>query len=171
MKIKLANLEEKHFQLLLEWLELPYIKKYWDSDISYNMQLITDKYTSYTKGYKIENGEYKHINAKIIYIDNIAIGYVQFYNAYDFFREYILSDLPKSLACFDIFIGDKEYMGKKICQQTIDIMIKDYLQEYEYIFADTDKSNNAAIKAYRNSGFIFLREEGNNILMLKQIKI
>ena len=45
-------LKREHFPLLLKWLETPHVKKWWDSDINWTLELIEKKYSSYTQGFK-----------------------------------------------------------------------------------------------------------------------
>ncbi len=87
--IKFINLNESHFKLLLKWLETHHVKKYWDSDIIWNEELIKKKYETYVKGYKIlklKNGEViqKQINGFIIIYEETPIGYIQYYDKDDF---------------------------------------------------------------------------------------
>ena len=45
--------------LFLKWLEMPHIKLWWDKDIEWSLELIEQKYSSYVRGYKLENNEPK----------------------------------------------------------------------------------------------------------------
>lgn len=53
MKITFIPLAKSHFSLLLEWLETPHVKTWWDQDLSWTYELIQKKYTDYVKGYKL----------------------------------------------------------------------------------------------------------------------
>ena len=48
--------------LFLKWLEMPHIKLWWDKDIEWSLELIEQKYSSYVRGYKLENNEPKNIH-------------------------------------------------------------------------------------------------------------
>ncbi|MGG2344601.1 GNAT family N-acetyltransferase [Rickettsia amblyommatis] len=87
--------------LFLKWLEMPHIKLWWNKDIEWSLELIEQKYSSYVRGYKLENNEPKNIHAYIIEADRTPIGYIQIYNAYDF--EDPLINLPSKLAALDYF--------------------------------------------------------------------
>ena len=167
MNISFTSLSQSHFSLLLKWLEEPHVKAWWDRDINYTEDLVKEKYTSYTQGYKLENGVKKAIHSFVIYIGNNPIGYIQIYNAYDFTRNQPLLDLPKSLAAIDFFIGDADYIGKGIGAEILRAF--DY-QGYKNILVDPDMDNIAAIKTYEKAGFKKVREqiESNEILMLKE---
>ena len=114
MEITFESLQEKHFSLLLKWLEASHVKKWWDSGITWTSELIKEKYTEYTQGYKIEGGVRRPVSAYIIYVENIPVGYIQLYNAYDFARSEELLGLPESLAAVDIFIGETDYVSRGI---------------------------------------------------------
>lgn len=56
MTITFEPLHESHFPLLLKWLEAPHVKKWWNRDVTYTMELVREKYSSYVKGYKLVEG-------------------------------------------------------------------------------------------------------------------
>ncbi|WP_017442827.1 hypothetical protein [Rickettsia gravesii] len=83
---------------------MPHIKLWWDKDIEWGLELIEQKYSSYVRGYKLENNEPKN-NAYIIEADRTSIGYIQIYNAYDFEHSDPLINLPSKLAALDYFFN------------------------------------------------------------------
>lgn len=83
--IQFIPLTQKDFPLLLKWLETGHVKKWWDPEISWTPSAIEAKYTPYTKGYTLINNVKKAIKAFIVYIKEHPIGYIQYYNALDFF--------------------------------------------------------------------------------------
>ena len=97
----------------------------------------------------------KPIHAFIIYVDDTPIGYIQYYNAYDFPRDgYQLNNLPKSLAAIDMFIGHENYLGKGIGSKSLELFLDSHVfTEFDYAFVDPDSSNLSAIKTYENAGF------------------
>ncbi len=164
MKIIFRPLAESHFPLLLKWLEASHVKAWWPADPSvpitdgdleakWSPELIQAKYGDYVKGYKVENGIAKTIKAYIIYVDNVPIGYIQSYNAYDFLRSAPLAGLPASLAAFDVLIGEENYLKQGVGSQAIAQFFKEYGTAYTHVFADPDNTNLAAIKAYQKVGF------------------
>ena len=44
MTITFELLHESHFPLLLKWLETPHVKKWWDQDVKYTMDLVKEKF-------------------------------------------------------------------------------------------------------------------------------
>jgi aminoglycoside 6'-N-acetyltransferase len=155
MKISFQPLATTDFENLLKWLQKPHVKKWWDTDLNYTLELIQEKYGSYVDGYKKIGPERKPIHAFIIYFDDTPIGYIQYYNAYDFPRDgYQLNNLPKSLAAIDIFIGDENYLGKGIGAKSLELFLDSYaFAKFDYAFVDPDGSNLAAIKTYEKACF------------------
>ncbi len=153
-QINFLPLSTMHFPLLLKWLESPHVKAWWNDNIVWDLKKISEKYTSYVQGYKIEKGIKKPIQAFIICHDNQPIGYIQLYNAYDFFRINQSPNLPKSLAAFDMYIGEQTLLKRGVGRHALVLFLKQYADPvYEAVFTDPDTLNVAAIKTYLNAGF------------------
>lgn len=169
MNLTFNPLHPSHFPLLLKWLETPHIKKWWDQEVIYTPNLVKEKYGDYVKGYKQIDGINKPIKAYIICMNDCPIGYIQLYNAYDFPRDKKLTDLPKNLGTFDIFIGDEKYLGQNIGSQAIEKFLSLYTNNYSYLFVDPYLGNIAAIKAYDKAGFKAIRvlSKERSVWMLK----
>jgi RimJ/RimL family protein N-acetyltransferase len=171
MAVTFKPLNESHFPLLLKWLEKPHVKKWWDQDVTYTMDLVREKYNSYVKGYKFVDGIQKAIQAFIIYRNQNPVGYIQIYNAYDFPRSKPFSGLPVNLGAFDIFIGEQEILLQGVGSQAIAECLSLHGNRYSHIFADPDKNNVAAIKCYEKAGFkkVSEHEETRETWMLKDL--
>lgn len=153
-KIDFIALQTAHFPLLLEWLNTPHVKTWWDSDVEWNIEKIADKYDSYVHGFKVENSIKKPIHAFLIRYEQTPIGYIQYYNAYDFARELALLHLPDSLAAVDIYIGELSYLGHGIGSMAVSMFLEQFVfPHYEAVFADPDIRNIAAIQSYEKAGF------------------
>lgn len=166
-------LTEEHFPMLLKWLSAPHVKFWWDKDMEWTLEKIETKYSSYTKGYKYESGQRRQINAYIICTGTILVGYVQFYNAYDFARPKPLENLPLKLAAFDIFIGEEKYLNCGLGSIAINQFLADCLDTaYTHIFADPDVANITAIRAYEKVGFkeVARHLDVQEVWMLKEVK-
>lgn len=161
MRITFKSLCESDFTLLLKWLEAPHVKAWWDQDIQWTPQLIQAKYGDYVKGYKLENGVAKKINSYIIYVDEMPIGYIQIYNAHDFARSKPLQRLPRSLAAFDVFIGEESYLKRGIGSKAIQEFLDNNVYWYTHIFSDPDSRNTQAIRAYEKAGFKKIVEQAD----------
>lgn len=171
MIITFKPLNKSHFPLLLKWLEAGHIKKWWGSDVTYTIDLIKEKYSSYVKGYKVIDGVRKPIQGFIIHVDQTPIGYIQIYNAYDFPRSKPLLGLPQNLGSFDIFIGEVEYLRQNLGSKAISKFLELYVKEYSHIFADPDADNLTAIKCYKKAGFKRLLEKNDvkKVWMIKEL--
>ena len=173
MKITFTPLAESHFLLLLKWLETPHVKKWWDHDVAYTLELVRKKYDSYVKGYKLVEGVQKPIKSFIIHHNQNPVGYIQIYNAYDFSRSKSLLGLPENLGAFDIFIGEKEALQQGLGSTAISEFLKIHGGQYSHIFADPDSSNIAAIKAYEKAGFkkVSEQEDTKEVWMIKDLPV
>ena len=80
MKITFIPLAKSHFPLLLKWLEAPHVKAWWDQDVTYTLDLVHEKYSSYVKGYKLVEALQKPIKSFIIHHNQNPVGYIQIYN-------------------------------------------------------------------------------------------
>jgi RimJ/RimL family protein N-acetyltransferase len=183
MNITFSHLAESHFPLLLKWLETPHVKTWWSIDQSlqrvgkekeegekWTSSSIQEKYANYVKGYKLENGVNKPIQAYIIFVDTIPIGYIQIYNAYAFPRSKPLIGLPLDLAAFDVLIGEESYLKRGIGTMVIMQFLKEYGAPYAYIFVDPECTNFAAIRAYEKAGFKKIKDQpdSDEVWMLRE---
>jgi aminoglycoside 6'-N-acetyltransferase len=167
LTLTFTPLQEHSLPLLLEWLETPHVKAWWDQAIVWNMDLIKEKFGAYVHGHK------KLMRAYIICADGKEIGYIQLYNAHDFPREdeVTLDELPNSLAAFDIFIGNPAYVGKGYGSQIMRQFLAEHIDpQYEACIVDPDTANVAAIRAYEKSGFekIKMVKDGKVTLMIRK---
>ena len=159
MKITFIPVAKSHFPLLLKWLEAPHVKAWWDQDVTYTLDLVHEKYSSYVKGYKLVDGQQKPIKSFIIHNNQNPIGYIQIYNAYDFPRSKTLSGLPANLGAFDIFIGEESALQQGLGSKAILEFLKLHGNQYTHIFADPDSNNVAAVKCYKKAGFKKVSEQ------------
>ena len=156
MRLTFIPLEESHFPLLLKWLETPHVKAWWDQDVQWTWELIRKRFETYVQGYKILKNINKPMHSFIICRDGKEIGYIQFYNAYDFPREqgYVIEGLPKNMASLDLFIGEENEVGKGLGPLLLTQFLKEHIDPvYVACFVDPDTANVQAIRAYEKAGF------------------
>ncbi|MBI5273772.1 MAG: GNAT family N-acetyltransferase [Chlamydiales bacterium] len=173
--ISFIPIRKDHFPLLAKWLKETHVHEWWSERKTYSIHDIENKYSSYTEGYKMEDGTKKPIHAFIITYADHPIGYIQYYNAFDFPRDFnihaIWDDPQQSLAGIDFFIGDTAYLGKGIGTKVLKLFLKEYV--FEHFFAalsDPKKANVKAIKAYEQAGFKQCKEISSCLVMIaKQI--
>lgn len=170
MPISFRKLKKSDFPLLLQWLETPHVKKWWDSEITYTLDLIRKKYDSYVHEYTIKNSVKKSIQAYIINVDKIPAGFLQLYNAHDFFSPEHLLDLPDNLGALDLFIGEEKFIGRGIGSQAILKFLSKKNLLYDAFLADPDVHNQASIKCFKKAGFQIIKTD-SKCLMIKHLKV
>lgn len=169
LSISFVSLKESHFPLLLKWFKEPHIKEWWDKEANYTMKSVYAKYISYIAEYKLDNNIKKFIYPYIINIGGKLAGYIQFYDFYDFPREYnvISENLPHSLAALDLFIGDPEFIHKGFGTKILELFTKNYVfNKFDCCFVDPEGDNISAIKAYEKAGFERVISHAPNIIWL-----
>ncbi|HQS84696.1 MAG: hypothetical protein B7Y25_07205 [Alphaproteobacteria bacterium 16-39-46] len=172
MNITFERLQESHFPLLLNWLDAPHVKTWWDSDIQWTPELVLEKYGGYVLGIKREEGILKKIQAFVISGNHQPIGYIQLYNAYDFQRGSSLEGFPDALAAVDFFIGEKDFLGRGLGSDVLKKFLETFCKnDYSTIFVDPDHRNVAALRTYEKAGFKKVEEnlESGKILMVKYV--
>jgi aminoglycoside 6'-N-acetyltransferase len=170
-KIKFTSLKQKDFELLFKWINNPHVNKWWGDNRSWSINDIREKYLTYISNYKIVNGIYKPIHAYIIKVLGYPIGYIQYYNAYDFTREHgvVVRDLPKSLAGVDLYIGEEEFVNKSLGSLIIEKFIGEMVfGNFNACFVDPDKDNVQAIRSYQKAGFNIIKTLDDVVWMVKQ---
>jgi aminoglycoside 6'-N-acetyltransferase len=164
---------------LLKWLKTAHVQQFWDKGTHWTKSLVLEKYGTYIDGYKLENGKKKQMQAFIIYLGEKPIGYIQFYDAYDFSREEydLITELGKiefahiKLAAIDIFIGEKEVLGGGIGSSIIKQFLDEHVfAKFDACLVDPDKTNRAAIRAYEKAGFIQSKECAHHVIMIASKK-
>ncbi|MBY0291775.1 MAG: acetyltransferase, partial [Alphaproteobacteria bacterium] len=136
-----------------------------------------EKYGAYVQGFKRLNLPGRIIEkpmcAFIICVNGQKIGYIQYYNAYDFLREqgYEIEGLPKSMASLDVFIGEKDWISCGLGPFIIEDFLKEHIfKHFEAVFVDPDTANIQAIRAYQKAGFQKIKtvKEGTITWMVKE---
>ncbi len=168
-----------HFPLLLKWLETPHVKAWLDHDVHWTPELIEKKYSNYVQGFKQLKLEGKTIekpmHAYIILHNELPIGYIQYYDKHDFPPEqgYKITELPKSCAAIDWYIGEPEFIGKGIGSKALVLFLDNYVfPKFDYVFTDSETKNISAIRAYEKTGFKEIKKVKNETItwMMKEKK-
>ncbi|HAT2000694.1 GNAT family N-acetyltransferase [Legionella pneumophila] len=167
--ISFRRLSEQDFPLLIKWLETPHVKIWWDSEVVWTLDKITQKYSSYVNQYKIENGKKKSIFAFIIVLDKQPIGYIQYYDVCDFLSlpANKVFDFHK-IAAIDFYLGEepalRQGFGSAALRQFVQNIV---FQQFDAALVTPDIKNVSAIACYQKAGFIScLTEEKTNELWL-----
>ena len=143
-KISFDALNEKHFPMLLKWLNAASVKQWWDANIEWTPEKVKIKY-----GPRVDN---KDIRCFIINNEDVPIGYIQLYDAYRFPRSKPLSGLPTNLGAIDFYIAEEEYLGRGLGEVVLKLFI-DQFNEFQHLFVDPSSQNFAAVATYTKAGF------------------
>ena len=178
MHITFEQLRDEHLALLLVWLETPHVKEWWDQDVKYTPSLVKEKFGKYIYESKNLDGLPYTTYAYIIYIDQIPIGYIQFYQGIGSVQDKNLNIvIPKRLAGCDMFIGDERYIDKGLGPKILIKFLNEHVDPYfDACLVDPDRSNLRAVKMYEKAGFIKLDEsdstkgDKNTLWMLRESK-
>lgn len=160
-KIDFHPLRPLHFPLLTKWLMEPHVKPFYDPGIIWTEDLVYQKFTPYAEGFKTADGIRKPIHAFIFHLEDLPIGYIQYYNAYDFPRHgYQLQEKLShsqvedgSLASMDLFIGDKEWIGKGIGPMVIQKFLQEKIHQ-DFGTCVVDPNHEQAIRCFTKAGFV-----------------
>ncbi len=161
-----------HLNLLHKWMQQPHVHQWWSDGKSWPFNDIREKYTPYTLGYKIEQGEKKLIFPFVIEFENRPVGFIQYYNAFDFEREgfcvkEIWKDQNQSLAAIDFYIGEPDCTGKGLAPKALTSFLQQYVfNHFDACLVDPEKNNKAAIKCYAKAGFSTLQDLDSCIIMI-----
>ena len=158
MDIVFEPLSQAHYALLLKWLEAPHVKRWWDNDIVYTLDLVKEKFgnANYIHQDTISTEISKKVYAYLVSIDNEKIGYIQAYNAKGYVDDTQLNlDVFQEPICgIDLFIGEKSKLyaglGAKIINAFIDQLLRFH---YTWCLIDPAHNNTIAIKAFEKAGF------------------
>lgn len=166
-------LNRSDFPLIVTWINAPHVAPWWAENRVWSLEDIEKKYSTYVEGYKLENNQRKPLYAYIIYYQCTPIGYIQYYNIYDFPGEQLadLFDLPLSLAAIDLYIGDPHFVGKglgvQIINQFLDAIV---FKKFDACFVDPACKNTVAIKAYKKAGFHTVKQIDDKVFWMIKYK-
>lgn len=174
MKLTFSQLNDSDFPLLLAWLESPHVKKWWDQDVIYTIDLVKEKFGRHTHGLTISNNSNNKTYAYIISVNDEKIGYIQAYNARDFSEEngLDLGTISGSICGVDLFIGKANFLNKGIGPKILNEFEKQILvPHFDWCLIDPAKENTAAIKAFAKAGFKLCEQlqTKSNFWMIKAI--
>jgi RimJ/RimL family protein N-acetyltransferase len=146
--ITLQPLTTSDLDLLVQWMNQPHVKTWWPDNLT--DQEIRTKY-----GNRIGSTA---IVPLIISVDEKPIGFLQYYDVTQAPDDWN-KDEPAGTIGFDIYIGEKEYLGKGYGTAAISLMIKQLFTNPNIakIIVDVDPKNQAAIRAYEKAGLRFVR--------------
>jgi len=175
MTISFRSLSEQDFPFLLKWLETPHVKTWWDSEVVWTIDKITQKYSSYVNQYKIENGKKKSIFAFIILLDEQPIGYIQYYDARDFLPlpANKTFDFQKT-AAIDFYLGEASVLGRGLGSAVLMQFVQNIVfEQFDKALVTPDIKNHSAIACYQKAGFMpcLTKEEANELWLIAKKEV
>lgn len=156
MKIAFTPLAESHFPLLLKWLETPHVKKWWDQDVRYTIDLVKEKFGKHIHSKPLLKSSDHKTYAYIMCSGEEMIGYIQSYNARDFAQEnnVDLSAISGSICGIDLFIGESPFLHKGWGAKILNEFGRQVLtSHFDWCLIDPATDNLSAIKAFTKAGF------------------
>jgi RimJ/RimL family protein N-acetyltransferase len=152
-KIHLRPFTDSDIPLFTEWLNKPYIKKWYDP---------IDEWLEEVKN---RRGKFKWLHHFIVICDEKPIGFCQYYDCYDS-RKYEdwngrIFDAPGEVYTIDYLIGDESFLGKGYGKELIRILT--YLAfslGAKEIIVDPDKKNAQSNGVLRANGYVFSDDYG-----------
>jgi len=148
MNINFKNLSEKDLSLIYKWFKKKHVKQFYSLK-NWTLEDIAKKYNPYIKNLE-------PIYAYIINIDDIPIGYIQYYylKEYPFDNQNLSKDIIDKTAGIDFYIGDENYINKGYGKKVISKFLQDILKnKFKYCIADPDTRNIASIKMLEKLDF------------------
>lgn len=174
-EIEFQSLSRHHLPLLVKWLNEPHVWKWWGEGKKWTAGDVEAKYVSYLQQYKMDHGVKKTIHPFIIFHQHKPIGYIQYYNAFDFSREgfevrAVWEELSTSLAALDFYIGEPSCLGKGIGTTALKAFLDTHVyNQFSACLVDPEKENSRAVETYKKAGFKLYRGLGASTLMIARL--
>jgi aminoglycoside 6'-N-acetyltransferase len=158
--ISFRPLQEADLPLMHRWLNTPHVSEWWNLDGNHHpsLEAVERKYPPRINGLE-------PVDCYLIYYDDKPIGMIQLYRLDDFPVEKAMFGLDEGCAGVDLFIGEVDYvhqgLGSGIIRQFLGEMV--FTDErISRCVIDPDPKNIIAVKAYRKSGFKYLKTIWND---------
>lgn len=169
---KFKPLRQDDLNLLHQWFYEPTIKHWYARDKNWSFDEIEKKYKPRILGEE-------HVPSFIVYQNNTALGFIQFYvlsnslpDGIDDYKHPIFEQsLPKDLAGIDLFIASDNFRGKGLGGLVINQFISKFLNQFNAVIVDPNVNNLQAISCYEKAGFTktTFSHEPNHLIMIKSL--
>lgn len=155
-------MQESDLHLLFQWVNEPHVKKWWDSEESWEKFRLR-----YSKNIR-SNDSFPYI----VFFQETPIGYINYWTTED--DPDFKNLFPKGSVGTDQFIGVAEMVGhghgSKFVEAFTDWLLEN--PEIPVVMTDPDIENTLAIRCYQKAGFQVVKEmesvEGTILLMEKR---
>jgi RimJ/RimL family protein N-acetyltransferase len=152
-KISLLPFSESDIPLFTEWLNKPYIKK-WYAPIN-----------EWIDEVKRTRLEFFFLNHFIVICDKKPIGFCQYYDCY-YLRDFEnwndrVFDKSGEVFSIDYLIGDENYLGKGYGKELVRILTELLFSiDAKEIIVDPDKKNDRSNGVLRSNGYVYSEDYG-----------
>lgn len=146
--ISFEPLQEAHLSWIHDWFNAPHIQAFY-SLRAWSLEEVRKKLTPYIQ-------DLEDIQGYIIFMNKKPTGYIQRYPVKKYPWDHCdLSDaVIQHAAGIDLFIGEKECLGKGIGYQVVEAFLHIYIWPYyRYCLADPDLRNEASLRLFKKCGF------------------
>ena len=170
--IDFKQLHQNDFQLLHEWFKEPTINLLYAEGKTWSIKNIENKYLPRILALD-------KVPSFIIYSNNKAIGFIQYYCLSEHYPEGIQkeSSLFQSyqanrIAAIDLLIATHENRGQGLGVVIINQFINEFLSDFHLVVVDPNHDNIRAIRCFEKSGFeqSDYSENPEYVIMLKYTK-
>lgn len=147
-KITFKHLSFSDIPLVHRWFNMPHVQAFY-SLRSWSENEVFNKLKPYITG---ENPVFGFI----ISLDDLPIGYVQYYRLADFPwpEQALFDEVIRHAAGIDLFIGDPDYLGKGYGTRILNQILTQLIwPQFDYCIVDPDIRNNAMIRCSEKLGF------------------
>lgn len=166
-------LDETDLILLYQWFEEPTINQWYAKGRSWSFEDIKKKYLPRILGKE-------KIPSFIIYIEDIPLGYIQYYSLSDYFPEGIMHSnhflfhlyRPDELVGIDLFIAFKDKRGKGLGVHILNNFLRKLPSNIHAVILDPESHNQPAICCYEKAGFkcTDYSEDETHVLLIKTLQ-
>lgn len=150
--ISFKSLYESDFPLIHKWLNIDFVTK-WYEKRKFTYDDVERKYGNYLKP-EVPTQSF------IIEYDTKPIGYVQTYRIYDYPAYAACIEMDEKTAGMDLFIGEKDFIGKGLGRDIVQKFLKDIVfrkETIDKVIVGLEPDNKAAIRVYEKAGFKYLK--------------
>lgn len=153
-KLCLKPIEDSDIEMLSKWLNKDYILK-WYND--------ADEWLNEVRKRK---NAFSFLNHYVVYMQDIAIGFCQYYDCFDAQEEWYSIEIPNKVYSIDYLIGEEAYLGKGYGKTIVQSLVEKIIDEKspDAIIVSPDAENTASCKALLANGFVYDTEKEYYIL-------
>lgn len=155
----IRNMEQSDLSNLIKWFNNKDLTKFYDERFENNDAVI--------KKYLTRINDPSKITPCILEINNVAVGYMQFYKIDSSLHKKLNFDLELNVYGIDQFLADCSIWGKGIGTEFIKMILNYLVLELnvDSIVLDVKINNIRAIKSYKKCGFKILKQEDSYFYM------